>query len=221
MLKLNLMNKLTPQQQEVYLFIREKILKDGESPTLREIMIHFGWQSLRSVTQVTEALERKGLISRERYSKRGIKLFSDINPTITVPVFASAGCGIPSIIAQRSFDEYISVSKDLTDGLSGNLFVVRAVGSSMIDAQINDGDYVLVHRTDDVRSGDIVLAIVDGSAVIKKLLVDGNSVVLKSMSSDSAFKDIIATKESTIFGKVVKIIKNTVDDELTYTPDAN
>jgi repressor LexA len=212
------MNKLTPQQQKVYLFIKERLLSDGVSPTLREIMSHFEWQSLRSVTQVTEALEKKGLISRERYSQRGIKLSSDTNPTITIPVFASAGCGTPSIIAQRSFDEYISVSKDLTNGLSGDLFVVRAVGNSMVDAQINDSDYVLVHRTNDVQSGDIVLAIVDGSAVIKKLLVNEDSVVLKSMSSDSVFRDIIATKESTIFGKVVKTIKNNINDEITYVP---
>ncbi|MEK7498780.1 MAG: S24 family peptidase, partial [Patescibacteria group bacterium] len=83
--------------------------------------------------------------------------------TVQLPVFASAGCGSPSVIAERTFDEFIEVASNLITGKKkANLFVIRAMGNSMNEAGIEDGDYVLVERIVDMEyeMGDTVVAII-------------------------------------------------------------
>jgi len=211
---------LTKRQQEVYDFIKEQLTKNGQAPTLGEIAGALGLRSLRSVTQHIEALERKGLIRRGRYAKRGVRLIEDENPQelISIPVFASAGCGSPSVIAERTFDEYINVSSDFTEGKKDSLYVIRAIGESMIDAGIEDGDLILVEMTQDVGSNDLVVAIINDTAVIKKISFANNAVILNPVSSDPQYQPIILQKDFLIFGKVIRVIKVERSDDLYYVP---
>lgn len=212
---------LTSKQSQVLEFLRSYIKKHGESPTVPEMATALGLSSLRTVTQYLEALERRGLIRRARYQKRNITLLEDQGEeeTVLVPVFASAGCGSLSIIAERKFDEFAPVAKSLMpSNKKSRLFVIRAVGDSMQDAGIYDGDLVLVEKTDDIVSNDIAVVIIDDTAVIKKITFANNIIVLHPVSGDAAFKPIILRRDYEIFGKVIDIIKKPIEEDYTVVP---
>ena len=211
---------LTQRQQKVYAFIKQCISRDGEAPTLAEIADDLKAKSLRSVTQYLEALEHKGLIERDRYSARGIRLASrqtEKDELIQVPVFASAGCGSPSVIAQRTFDEYIPISQSLVDGKK-NTFVIKATGHSMRDAGISNGDFVLVEQTEHAENDDLVVAIIDDSAVIKKISFANNAVILSPVTEDLQYRPIILRRDFTIFGKVIEVLKVEQNDDYEIIP---
>lgn len=211
---------LTSNQQRVYDFIRTRIYQDGQAPTLGEIAGEIEAGSLRSVTQYLESLERKGLIKRNRYAQRGIELIERGDEEfVTLPVFASAGCGSPSIIAERTFDEYIKVAKGFLQGQQDDLFVIKASGRSMVDAGIADGSYVLVKMTEHVTPNDLVVAIVDDTAVIKKISFADNAVILSPVSPDKSYQPIIIMdRDFKVFGKVVKVIKVETEDDYQVVP---
>lgn len=217
---------LTKLQQEVLDFISQYIYKNHESPTIAEIAKAMKKPSTRSITQYLDALASKGLITRERYKSRGIQL---INPskkesfTITLPVFASAGCGNLSVLAERIFDEFVDISTNLVKGRKKeNLFVIKAVGKSMQGADIYDGDLVLVEKIDDkdIEIGDIVVALIDDNAVIKKYVRADDVIVLNPVSKDKSFRPIIIDGSSTykIFGKVLRTIRLPKVQDYQYVP---
>lgn len=212
---------LTKNQARVHDFIKGYIGEMGQAPSIDEIAKELGVKSLRTVTQYLEALERKGLIRRERYAQRGIKLIEDEESTkelISLPVFASAGCGSPSVIAECKFDEFINVSADLIGRDKKDAVVIRAVGNSMLDAGIRDGDFVLVRKTENANTGDIVVAIIDETAVIKKIAFADNAVILSPVSSDPLYHPIILSRDFRIFGKVIKTIKVERSDDFQIVP---
>ncbi len=214
---------LTKEQKQVFDFIAEFIRERGESPTIAEIKKEFKFVSSRSVTQYLETLTKKDLIRRARYKSRGIMLFNkDESELVQLPVFASAGCGSPAIIAQRTFDDFISVAASLLKGKKKeDLYVIKAVGTSMNEAGINDGDYLLVERTEgqDIHVGESVVAIIDDSAVVKKFAGRSDDLmILQPVSSDKSHKPIILDSKSTykIFGKVIKTIRMPKMEEMQY-----
>src|ERR1700733_6417746 len=157
--------KLTEKQKQFYDSLKKMIEKSGESPTVAELVNLMKFSSPRAVTQYLESLERKGLIERRRYERRGIRLTGENEnnvATINIPVIASAGCDQMAIYAQRNFGDYICVGKELLQGIKkDNVVCIKAVGDSMVEAGINPGDYVLVEMTEDVHENDLVVAIVD------------------------------------------------------------
>ena len=212
---------LTKNQRQVYEYIKKRLSRRGESPTIVEIAKEMGVDSLRSVTQYLEVLERKGLIQRERYAQRGITLVDNTKSTeelVSVPVFASAGCGSPSVIAERIFDEYITVSSSLMGGERENLFVIKATGNSMRDAGISDGSFVLVEMIEDVSSGDLVVAIIDDTAVIKKISFSNNAIILYPVNEDPAYQPIIMQRDFKVFGKVIRVIKVERNEDYEIIP---
>lgn len=213
---------LTKKQNQVYEFIRTRLAEQHRAPTLGEIGTAIGAGSLRSVTQYLEALERKNLIRRNRYAQRGITLVQDRLPAqefVSVPVFASAGCGSPSVIAERTFDEYVTVASNLMKDRGDNMFIIKATGRSMIDAGIPDGSFVLVKMTEEVKSGDLVVAIIDDTAVIKKISYANNAVILSPVTSDKGYQPIIILEPGfKVFGKVVRVIKVESEDDYQIVP---
>lgn len=214
--------KLTEKQKQFYESLKHMIEKSGESPTVAELVSLMKFSSPRAVTQYLESLERKGLIERRRYERRGIRLVEmnevegegivanrkGVIATVNIPVLASAGCDHMAIFAQRNFGDYICVATDLLKGVKkDNVVCVKAVGDSMVDAGIKSGDYVLVEVTEGVNENDLVVAIVDSFAVIKKIEFASNAVILRPVSSDPQYKPIILRRDFQIFGKVIDVIR--------------
>ncbi len=210
---------LTSKQQKVYNFIKQRLDEKGESPTISEIATFIKASSLRAVTQYLEALQRRGFIKRNRYAQRSIELTEpDNSELVTVPVFASAGCGEPSVIAERTFSEYATVDASLLGNRRDNLFVIRAIGESMIDAGVKDNDLVLVEKTEDADNNDLVVAIIDDTAVIKKISFANNATILSPVTADSTYSPIIMRKDFPIFGKVIQVLKTRHSNEYRYIP---
>ena len=212
--------RLTTNQSKIYNFIKDRLDAEGESPTLAELAQVMDVSSLRSVTQYLDALVHKGLIVRNRYAHRGVRLVekNENDTLVPVPVFASAGCGQPSVIAEQSFGEYATVSAALLGDHRDRVYLIRAVGNSMVDAGINDGDLVLTERTDDASDNDIIVAIIDDSAVIKRITFSSNAVILQPVSSDPSYRPIIMQRNFPIFGKVIKVISQAYRDDYQLVP---
>jgi repressor LexA len=224
--------KLTDKQKQFYESLKRMIEKSGESPTVAELAQLMKFSSPRAVTQYLESLERKGLIERRRYERRGIRLrnFDGSESasagnvaTINVPVIASAGCDQMAIFAQRNFGDYICVATELLRGIKkDNVVCIKAVGDSMVDAGIKSGDYVLVEVVgrgeDTISDGHLVVAIVDGFAVIKKIEFASNAIILHPVSSDLQYKPIILRHDFEIFGKVIDVIRMKPKTEMDIVP---
>ncbi|MEK7094254.1 MAG: transcriptional repressor LexA, partial [Patescibacteria group bacterium] len=202
----NLM-KLTEKQKRFYDQLKDLIDKKGESPTVAELVQLMKFSSPRAVTQYLESLERKGLIERRRYERRGIRLRNlegGDSETVQIPIIASAGCDNVGVFAQRNFGDYVCVATNLLQGVNkDNVVCVKAVGDSMVDAGINEGDYVLVEVTEAVQENDLVVTIIDSFAVIKKLELANNAIILRPVSPDPEYKPIIMNRNFRIFGKVI------------------
>lgn len=211
---------LTQVQEETLALIKRYIATYAKSPTITEIQKELSLRSIRSVTQRLESLEKKGFIQRDRFQHRSIKVVETVSnlylPSdfIAVPVIASAGCDAMEVYAQDEFGEFIAVDKKLL-GRATSIAAIKAVGDSMQDAGIQDGDYVIVEVTDRVENGDRVCAIIGNMAVIKRYSKEGNIVVLNPENKEAGYAPIVVSSEdSKIFGKVLSIIPNNswVDD---------
>jgi repressor LexA len=217
---------LTPAQEKTWSFLKEHIEGHGTSPTIPELAKHFKLRSLRSVTQRLESLEQKGLIKRDRFKHRNIALVGDrdgeaIAKMLRIPVIASAGCDAVQVYAQDEFGEYILVDKKLVPAHT-NIAAVRAMGDSMQDAGIKNGDYVIVEVTAEVSNGDRVVAVLGNMAVIKQYSKTDGVVLLEPQNKSGAYKTIVVNEEnSRIFGKVISVIPGIewVDDiRIEYYP---
>lgn len=209
--------QLTLKQKKVFDFIASYINKFGLSPTLKEIQNEMGVNSIRGVTQFLEALEKKNLIYRTNDRQRNIKVHEEKwFKLVNIPV-VSAGCDNMNIFAEQKYDEFIMVDKDLVK--NKEIVAVRAEGDSMQEAQINSGDYLLVEKTDNPENDSIVLAIVDGMTVIKRLNFSQNAIILNPEPINDDYKPIIIKENNLkICGKVLDIIKNPKhkDEEIQY-----
>jgi SOS regulatory protein LexA len=213
---------LTHKQRSFYDLISDHIQNHGQAPTIKEMMKMCRASSPRSVQQYLEVLEKKGLISRSRYEQRGIFLTDTVpgmQGTVFLPVVASAGCDHGSIFAEKNFDEYVCIAAEALAGRKkDNVVCIRAVGNSMDDAGVNDGDNVLMEITDAVQEGDLVVAILDGFAVIKKLEIANNAIILRPVSSDPQYKPIILRRDFKIFGRVIDVIRVPQKGDIEVVP---
>ena len=140
-----------------------------------------------------KTLENKGYIVRRKHAKRNIEIRevpnSENESMIMVPVVASVGCDDLSVYANETHDEFLRVDRKIASS-GDKLVAVRAIGDSMNDADIMNGDYVLIRLTDHAESGDRVVAIVDDMVIVKKLEVRDNMIILWPESKDSKYKPI-------------------------------
>lgn len=153
---------LTSKQAAVYEFIRSRIEEDKRPPTVREIVDHFNIKSPKGGTDHLAMLERKGWIIRTPGISRGIRLADEEDG---IPILGRAAAGHP-ILASEHILGHLSFAK-----LFGvqDRFSLEVSGDSMEDAGIHDGDYVIVQRGSNFQNGDIVVAILEGDATIKRI----------------------------------------------------
>lgn len=213
--------RLTTKQSGVYEALKKFISEHQKSPTLKELSKLIEASSIRSVTQYLNSLEKKGLVVRSRYKNRSIRLVSTNSPSsdlVTIPVVGNAGCDNLSVIAEQKTNEFVTVDRKFLQGNNPKkVIAIKAIGKSMVDAGINNGDLVLAEVTNEANEGDKVIAIIDDMAVIKKISFGDNSVILSPMSSDLQYRPIIMKENFIIDGRVIDIIRNSKNEnELTY-----
>ena len=204
---------LTQKQQEVFNLIQNYIDQHGQSPTIKELKGLLKVSSIRSVTQYLQSLQKKGLIKREHYQTRGISLTNRIanawSEVVSIPIVGNAGCDNLSVYADELNGETVVFDRKFLDGYDPKqVIAIRAIGDSMIEAGINSGDLVLTELTTDVKSGEDIVATIDGNAVIKRVAFTKDAIVLNPVSSDLEYKPIIMKKDFQISGRVIKVISN-------------
>ncbi len=203
---------LSPKQQRVLDTIKKQLVMTHESPTIEELRSALNLQSLRTVAQYLEVLERKGYIVRRKNMKRNIEL-RDADERgmpsamlVSIPVVANVGCDDLSVFAQEQYDEYLEVDKQIVEEDDGGIVAVRAVGDSMVDAGIHPGDYVLIRFTDHAENGDRVAAIVGDMITVKRFERKDNAVILWPESKDPKYKPIVLREDFKIVGKVLCVV---------------
>lgn len=205
--------ELTERQQEIYDFIAFTIRDKGFPPTIREIMDQFNIASTNGVRTTLAALEKKGHIKRRPMLSRGIELTArihrDIGQAITadvreVPLIGRVAAGQP-ILAIENVEETIAVDSSFAPG--EDVFALRVEGDSMTGIGILDGDYVLARHQITANQGEIIVAIVDGEATVKRYYVDGEGVQL--VAENEAYEPIIVGphQDFRIAGKVVSLMR--------------
>ncbi len=190
------MNKLSEKQQKVYDFLLSQSAS-GLPPTVREICAATGIRSTSTVFALLTALEEKGLITRNGKSSRGIKV-EMVSSHVDVPLVGTVTAGLP-ILATENIEQYIPLPADVARGR--DTFALRVKGMSMMNAGILDGDIVYAHRTQTADDGDIVVALIEDEATVKRLTFDKEGRVVL-MPENDAFDPIIPDEVS-ILGKVI------------------
>jgi repressor LexA len=171
-------NYLTPRQKEILEYIREFRRGRGFSPTHREICERFGFTSYGTVHKHLKLLESKGFLRRDWNQKRGVELTEPESAAVpTIPFLGRIAAGKP-IEAVRD-EETLAVPPELLRGPHGEHFVLRVVGDSMIEEGIQDGDLVVVQRRDSASIGDMVVALIDDEATLKRFYPEGERVRLQ------------------------------------------
>lgn len=193
--------KLTSRQKEVYDFISEKIHGRGYGPTVREIGDNFEIRSPNGVVCHLKALEKKGLIAREANRSRAIQLLVD--PTQNgFPLVGRIAAGVLHEAVEQ--EERINFA-ELFDATDPELYVLEVTGDSMIDAQIDDGDYVVVRKQETASKGQIVVAMTDEhEATLKRWFPEKNRIRLEP--ANSSMKPIYV-KNAQILGVVVGVVR--------------
>jgi len=196
------LDALTTRQREIYHFIRSKIQGRGYGPTVREIGVQFQIKSPNGVMCHLKALQKKGLIHREPNMSRAIQLLDD--PTSAPP----AGVKMLGRIAAGSPIEAIEQDEELafTDWEGADdKFALRVAGDSMIEEHIADGDYVVIHRQEQARDGQIVaVRDEDGEATLKRFFKEKNRVRLEP--ANRAMKPIYRDNVK-ILGTLVGVVR--------------
>lgn len=178
------MRELTARQREVLEFIRSFSDRHGVPPAVREIGERFGFTA-RAAFDHLRALERKGMLERRVAGKRASRMLviADRRPERRqgreeIPVLGRIAAGTP-IFAAENREDSVPLRPDWLATQGQDVFALRVRGDSMIDAHIMSGDLVLVRKQDSATPGDIVAALLDGEATVKRFAREGASIVLK------------------------------------------
>ena len=211
-------NVLTKKQELVLKIIRNCYLENGYAPSLGELQQALHISTKRGVVNHLIALERKGYIFRTS-KPRGIHMIDGDDEIVYdylvgIPVLGYANAGTPLVSTEEEHIGMLKVDRSLV-GKKDNLFSLIIKGDSMDRANIDgkniqEGNYVIVQRDTEVRDGDIVVAIIENSATVKKFKKIKDMIVLYPQSSNPQNQPIYLDRdtESIINGKVIKVLEN-------------
>ncbi len=211
--------KLTEKQDRVLRVIRDFYLENGKSPSLTELQGMLSITTKRGVVSHLEALEKKGFIIRTS-EPRGIQIIEESDSDmiyeylVGIPILGYANAGTPLVIAEEQNLGVLQLDRSLI-GKKEGLFSLIVKGDSMnlrdIDGKnIEEGHYLIVQKDSEIEDGDVVLAIVDGSATVKNIKREEDMVILYPQSSNPIHKPIYLdiNSNSIINGKVIKVLDN-------------
>ena len=182
-------------------YIEEYQKENGKSPTYRQIMYETGMTTLSSVFRYVNALEKEGRIAKTSQGNIATPQNLRRGGTTMIPLVGAVACGSPSF-AVEDIEETYSFPTNLFG--SGELFMLRTFGDSMIDVGIRKDDLVVIKKQNYAEDGDIVVALVDGETTLKRFYKDGGKIILHP--ENKTMKDIVV-KECEIQGVLVSCIK--------------
>lgn len=217
------MEPLSPRQKDVLDFLREFLDSNGYPPTLREIARHLDISGTVAVVRHLEALEKKGWIRRQPGAFRSISLvaekavlypldeegiFAADQLPVSLPIVGTVRAGTPEI-PREDIEGYLSLDRSIV--ASGGSFFLRIKGDSMKNAGMLPGDLVLIRPQPTADNGDVVVALVDGEATVKRFFREEGMIRLQP--ENELLEPILIAADSadlTVIGKVVSLFRPTV-----------
>lgn len=192
-------------QAKILAYIEKATLQKGYPPSVREICEATGLKSTSTVHGHLIRLEKKGLLYRDSMKPRAISVPADHqayrSDMVHVPVVGRVTAGVP-ILATENIEDYISLPQSMIG--SGEHFILSVRGESMINAGIFDGDYVIVKKQNTAYNGDIVIALIEDEATVKRYYKENG--VFRLQPENPTMEPIIVS-ELTILGKVVSLFR--------------
>jgi len=195
---------LTKRQSEIFEFIKAQIDKTGYPPTVREIGEAIGLHSPSTVHAHLAKLENSGVLRRDPSKPRAIEILVDRAKRVmrpSVPLVGQVAAGTP-ILAEENIEDQLEIPAVI--GADGGDYALRVRGDSMLDAGILEGDYVVVHPADDADNGQIVVAMIEDEATVKRFFRDGDKVRLQP--ENPAYQPIL-TRDAEVLGKVIGVFR--------------
>ncbi|MDF7761634.1 transcriptional repressor LexA [Kosakonia cowanii] len=200
------MKALTARQQEVFDLIRDRITQTGMPPTRAEIAQQLGFRSPNAAEEHLKALARKGVIEIVSGASRGLRLLLEEENDVGLPLIGRVAAGEP-LLAQQHIESHYQVDPNLFKPHAD--FLLRVSGMSMKDIGIMDGDLLAVHKTQDARNGQVIVARIEDEVTVKRLKKQGNTVELLAENSDFSPIVVDLRKQNfTIEGLAVGVIRN-------------
>ena len=192
-------------QQRILDFIKSEIQTKGYPPSVREIAQAVGLKSTSTVHGHLQRLEKRGLLHRDAMKPRAMEVMGDPNfvrnNSTAVPVVGRVTAGLP-ILAEENLDEYVAIPEVMLG--EGEHFILLVRGDSMIEAGILDGDYIVVKRCAEALNGEIVVAMIDDSATVKRFYKEDGHFRLQPENSSM---EPIYADEVTVLGKGVSLYR--------------
>ena len=196
---------LTKRQKEIFDFIRRYAARYGYPPTVREIGKAVGLHSSSTVHAHLANLEKVGLLRRDPTKPRAIELLVDRAKRAMrgpgLPLVGQVAAGEP-ILAEENIEEYVQVPSAI-GGEQGD-YILQVKGDSMRDAGILEGDYVVVSEADDADNGEIVVALIEDEATVKRFYREKDRVRLQP--ANKAYKPI-RTRDAKVLGRVIGVYR--------------
>lgn len=201
---------LTGVQIAILEYIKDELHKRNYPPSVREICASVGLNSTSSVHYQLNNLEKKGYLRRDPQKPRALEVVkgnNNDNPSITeqvvnVPLLGKVAAGAP-ILAQEDHENYYPLPLSFTN--NADCFMLTVQGSSMINAGIMDGDYVVVKRQNSAVDGDIVVALIDDEATVKTFYKEKDTIRLQP---ENPMLAPIYSKTAKVLGKVIGVIRH-------------
>ncbi len=179
------MIKLTSRQQQVLQLIKDHIADTGYPPTRADIAKELGFRSANAAEEHLRALARKGFIEIVPGASRGIRLPEPESPGI--PIVGRVAAGSP-ILAEEHIEDYCELKPEFFSPAAD--YFLRVHGESMIDVGIFDGDLLAVHRTNQARNGEIVVARIGDEVTVKRFKRENNSPIVELIAENPSFEPI-------------------------------
>jgi len=195
--------ELTKRQRKVLEAVKDFIRKHGYSPTVRQLAEILGISSHSAVFKHLSSIEKKGYFRKENGEIQLVGQPS-LEPHVQVPLAGLVPAGDPKEVFDTSEDA-VDIPEWMLGRKKGNVFCVQVEGKSMVDAFIDDGDRVLLERTNTANSGEMVVAVLDdGSITLKRLRLDKGDIFL--VPENPEFKPI-QVSELRIIGRVIGVLR--------------
>ena len=192
------------RQEKILEYIKSEVQRRGFPPSVREICEAMGIKSTSTVHGHLRRLENRGLLVRDPTKPRALEVVGMVHNTVQVPVVGKATAGLP-ITAVENIEECLSFTPGFFCSDDESCFALKVQGDSMINAGIFDGDYVVVHSQSTARNGEIVVAMLDNEATVKRFFKENGHFRLQPENSTM---EPIISDDVHIAGKVIGLLRS-------------
>ena len=202
--------RITQKQSEILEYIKSQILNKGYPPSVRDICQAVNLKSTSSVHAHLESLEKNGYIRRDPTKSRTIEIIDDNfnlsrREVVNIPLLGQVAAGQP-LLAVENITEYFPIPSEYMPG--GGVFMLKVKGDSMINMGIYEGDQIIVRKQNTASNGEVIVALVDDSATVKRFYKENGHIRLQP---ENDFMDPIIVDDCEILGKVIGLIRLGID----------